>query len=62
MSGYVKAWTVKEAFANEIKSDEQASDPAIPIEERMDGFELVMADRDPDEMRHLNRFVVPERF
>jgi len=52
----------KQLFADQVESNEKATDPSIAIEKRMDGFELVMADGDSNELGNMNGFVVPECF
>ena len=52
----------KEAFARQIKRDEQSPDPSVAIQEWVEGFKLVMADGNANEFWDQNGFVVRKSF
>ena len=47
-------------MVDQVQWNHQSADAAVAIEKRVDGFKLVVADANPDQMRHYDFLVVPE--
>lgn len=52
----------QQPVADQVKRNQQPPDAAVAVQKRVDGFELVVADGQPDQMGHGNDWVVPKLF
>lgn len=56
----VEAGLVEKAFADEVEGDEEASHAPVPVEEGVDGLELIVANGDANELGDRDLVVVPK--
>ena len=48
---------MQQAFAHQIQRDHETTDPTIAVQERVDGFELIVTDGDANQVRDGNGLV-----
>ena len=58
--GQVKGRLVQQAKADQIEHDKQPPQPPVPVQKWMDRFELIMDERDLEQVRDMDLIVVDE--
>jgi hypothetical protein len=57
MGGKIEGRLVQQPMANQIQGDQQAADPAVAIQKRVDGFKLIVAQCTADQVGGVNTVV-----
>ena len=58
----VKSRFRQEVPVNQIERYQESANPTIAVEKRVNGFKLIMAQRNPDQVRNGEPVVMPESF
>jgi len=66
--GQIECRSTQNSLAHQIQCDHQTTNPPIAIQKWMNGFKLIVCDRDPNQLRYFNisigpgtKFVAPRR-